>query len=68
MTTQKRTPRRLALLGASLLAGAACGVWAYGFGAQLGGMLFGWVTGLNGAVIGALLASAALDRLFGGRG
>jgi hypothetical protein len=56
---------------ASLLAGVGGAVPAYGFGAQIGGTLFGWVTALNGGVICALLAGAVLERAIGllaGRG
>jgi hypothetical protein len=49
-----------ALAGAAGLAGAW---YSFDFGAQLGGVLMGVVAAGNGAVISALLASAALDRL-----
>lgn len=59
--------RRVWVLAASGLAGLAGAVPAYDFGAQIGGSLFGWVTGLNGGLICALLASAVLERLLGRR-
>lgn len=56
--------RRVWVLAGSLVAGLAGAVPAYDFGAPIGGSLFGWVTGLNGGLICALLASAMLERLF----
>lgn len=58
----ERAPRWL-VWGGSGAAGIAGLVWGYGFGAQLAGPLLGVVTALNGAVICALLAGAALERL-----
>jgi hypothetical protein len=44
-------------------AAAVAGAWfSYGFGAQLGGVLFGFIAALNGAVICSLLVSSILDR------
>lgn len=68
MVTPPGKPRRRAwVLAASLAAGVAGAVPAYDFGAQIGGSLFGWVTGLNGGLICALLAGAVLERLAGRR-
>ena len=53
-----------------LLCGAAALVaaWScYGFGAQLGGPLLGAVAALNGAAMGALMASALTARLLPSR-
>ncbi|GAB4042500.1 MAG: hypothetical protein Fur0014_14740 [Rubrivivax sp.] len=55
---------RVWVLAGSAVAGLAGAVPAYDFGARIGGSLFGWVTGLNGGLICALLAGAALERLF----
>jgi hypothetical protein len=44
-------------------AAAVAGAWfSYGFGAQLGGVLFGFIAALNGAVICSLLISSVLAR------
>lgn len=51
----------------SLVAGIAGAWFAWGFGAQLGGALMGFVAACNGAVISALLAGAALDRVLPGK-
>lgn len=68
MVEPRGKPRRRSwVLAASLLAGVAGALPAYDFGAQIGGTLFGWVTGLNGGLICALLAGAVLDRLVGRR-
>ena len=41
------------------------GAWySFDFGAQIGGPGIGALAGLNGAVICALMAGAALDRLW----
>lgn len=64
--TPQRVPRWL-VWGGSGAAGIAGLVWGYGFGAQLAGALLGVVTALNCAVICALLAGAALERLPLGR-
>jgi len=54
--------RALAWTLATAAGGAAAWI-SYGFGVQLGGVLMGVVAAVNGAAIGALLASALLDRL-----
>ncbi len=58
---------RVLVIALSLVAGLAGAVPAYDFGAQIGGTLFGWVTGANGGLICALLAGAVLERLLGRR-
>jgi len=48
---------------ASLLAAAAGAIYSYDFGTLIGGPLVGVVLALNGAVFGALMAGALVDRL-----
>ena len=48
---------------ASLLAAAVGAIYSYGFGALIGGPLVGVVLALNGAVCGAVLAGALVDKL-----
>jgi hypothetical protein len=57
-----RPARVLAWTFATAAGGAAAWV-SYGFGVQLGGVPMGVVAAVNGAAMGALLASAVLDRL-----
>lgn len=65
--TKPERPPRWLVWGGSGAAGLAGLIWGYGFGAQLAGMLLGVVTAANCAVICALLAGAALERLPLGR-
>ena len=48
---------------ASLLAAAAAAIYSYDFGALIGGPLVGVVLALNGAVFGAVMAGALVERL-----
>jgi hypothetical protein len=47
----------------SLLAAAAGALYSYDFGALIGGPLVGVVLALNGAVFGAVMAGALVERL-----
>lgn len=50
---------------ATHVAAVLAGAWySFDFGAQIGGPGIGALAGLNGAVICALMAGAALDRLW----
>lgn len=60
---QTRKPPRWLVRGGSGVAGLAGLVWGFEFGHRVAGMLLGVVTALNMAVICALLAGAALERL-----
>lgn len=51
---------------ASLLAAVAGAIYSYDFGALIGGPLVGVVLALNGAVCGAVLAGALVERLCNG--
>jgi hypothetical protein len=67
MTLNTSAMHRAAEVSLAALA-ALAGLWyGYDFGAQLAGPLMGAVTAVNTAVIGALLVSAAVDRLPLGR-
>jgi hypothetical protein len=59
---------RLWLYALSLLAGAVGAKFGYDFGAQIGGLLIGWVAAISSALFATLMATAVLDslaRLFG---
>jgi hypothetical protein len=56
-------PARVLAWTLATAAGGAAAWVSYGFGVQLGGVLMGVVAAVNGAAMGALLASAVLDRL-----
>ena len=64
ITTVRATGTLRALAWVFSIAAGAAAAWAsYGFGVQLGGAWMGVVAAVNGAAMGALLASALVDRL-----
>lgn len=63
MAMESARPARVLAWTLATAAGGGAAWVSYGFGVQLGGVLMGVVAAVNGAAMGALLASAALDRL-----
>jgi hypothetical protein len=63
ITIRTAAPLRALAWAFSIAAGAVAAWLSYGFGMQLGGAWMGVVAAINGAAMGALLASALVDRL-----
>jgi len=62
-TSHPHPLRRWLAAAVSLIAIVVGAVWGYDFGHQVGGVLFGWVTGALGALFCSILVDAVLQHL-----